>query len=102
MFQPFANSNNPFVDFFIGVFCRDVILLDVITSLAWVGEKSQYLLVRVVPKTEESFDDVKSVLIDELEDAGDSAPFKYKCFGQVILDQIGRKNLLLKLWKSDN
>ena len=99
--QAFANSANPFADFIIGLFCKEVLLLDVVTNVAWKdGDKGGYLLVRILPRSEESFDDVSNLITQVLDDGQEEFHGSFKCCGQTIQDQIGRRNMLLKIWES--
>lgn len=98
----FANSSNPFADFMLGLFSRDVLLMDAVSHIAWVSgeDGSGYLLVRVLPRSEEAFNDVKDLLVQELTDAKEDSPFPYQCSGQTVKDQTGRRNMLVKLWQN--
>ncbi len=101
--QAFANSSNPFADFMLSLFSRDVLLMDAVSQIAWVSDDKTaskgYLLVRVLPRSEESFEDVKDLLVQGLEDAQEDAPFPFSCSGQAVKDSTGRRNMLVKLWQ---
>jgi len=100
--QAFANSSNPFADFMLSLFSRDVLLMDAVSQIAWVDGKDDskgYLLVRVLPRSEESFEDIRELLVQGLEDAQEDAPFPFRCSGQAVQDSTGRRNMLVKLWQ---
>lgn len=94
---PLPNSN-AFADHLLRMLSGDVALLDAITEVVWDAQK-ETLLLRVTPPTADAFDSVKALLTDRVREVAEDAPFSFSCMGQVVLDGMRRKNLVLKAWE---